>query len=50
MSVRQIVRDLVKLGPLPDSSAPDEIIAAHRVLLTQVTAWAKFLRGGPNAR
>ena len=36
MSVRHIVDEFVRLGPLPDSSASEEIIAKHQSLLTQI--------------
>jgi hypothetical protein len=34
--MRQTVEDFVKLGPLPDSNASEETIAAHEVLLVQI--------------
>jgi hypothetical protein len=36
MTVRQVVQDFVKLGPLPASSAPEETIAKHQVQLTRI--------------
>jgi hypothetical protein len=36
MTVRQPVKDFVKLGPLPDSSVPEEKIALHEVFLMRI--------------
>jgi hypothetical protein len=37
MTIRQVVDDFVRLGPLPDSSAPEETIARHQSLLMRIT-------------
>jgi hypothetical protein len=36
MAVRKAVEDFVRLGPLPDSSAPEEIIALHQIHLQRI--------------
>ena len=36
MHIRKAVEDFVRLGPLPDSSAPEETIALHQVHLRRI--------------
>jgi hypothetical protein len=36
MSIRREVEDLIALGPLPDTSADEEVIAPHQVRLQKI--------------
>lgn len=37
MAIRDSVREFVELGPLPDSRAPEDVVARHQLLLQRIS-------------